>query len=281
VGTRQGENALRTITIYEDLVRLVGVRFDVGAASRQDVALAQADLERIRRQERQLVSAQQQIVRGLEALLGRYPSDELQLATTIAQLPGPVPEGLPAELLERRPDLVAAERRVAAAFYGIQVAKAARLPAVAITAAGGRSTNEIFKLVGVSPNFWAVGAGFLAPLFSAGALKAGVDIATAEQRAAVALYGQTVLRAFQEVESVLDDETLLAEQQVFLESALAQDEEAVRLGRIQYDVGQIDLLSVLQLQARQYDTEFDLITLRNDRLSNRIALHLALGGGFR
>jgi NodT family efflux transporter outer membrane factor (OMF) lipoprotein len=275
------QNAARTITVYEELARLVGVRFDVGQSSRQEVAMAEADLFRIRRQERQLVSAQQQVVRGLETLVGRYPAAELQLAGDIAALPGPVPEGLPAELLERRPDLVAAERRVAAAFYGIQVATAARLPAVAITAAGGRSTNEIFKLVGVSPNFWQVGLGFLAPLFTGGALAAAVDTATAEQQTAVALYGRTVLAAFQEVETVLENETLLSEQEEFLQTALARDQEAVRLGRVRFDVGQIDLLSVLQLQARQYDTEYDLITLRNDRLSNRIALHLALGGGFR
>ena len=112
-----------------------------------------------------------------------------------------MPDGLPSELLERRPDLVAAERRVAAAFYAIQSAKAARLPKIALTASGGRSTNDLFYLLGISPDFWQTGVGFLAPIFTGGQLKAQVEIATAEQRAALALYGQAALRAFSDVET--------------------------------------------------------------------------------
>lgn len=136
------------------------------------------------------------------------------------------------------------------------------------------------RLANVIPNFWSVGANVLAPLFTAGALQAEVTIATAEQQAAVALYGQTALRAFTEVESTLANEELMSEQQQFLESVLTQDVEALRLGRLRYDAGATDLLHVLQMQARQLNTQFDLIAIRNDRLANRVALHLALGGGF-
>jgi outer membrane protein TolC len=202
------------------------------------------------------------------------------LADDLPAVPPPVPAGLPSELLERRPDVIAAERRLAAAFHGIQVAEAARLPRIALTAGGGRSTSELLRLAGIGEAFWRVGVDLFAPIFTGGALAAEVERATAEQQAALAMYGQTALRAFGEVESTLASDELLAEQQRYLESVLAQDSEALRLGRLRYDAGATDLLHVLQLQARQLDTRFDLIGVRADRLANRIALHLALGGGF-
>jgi outer membrane protein TolC len=88
------------------------------------------------------------------------------------------------------------------------------------------------------------------------------------------------LRAFSEVESTLGSEQLLADQQQYLEAVLTQDTEALRLGRVRYTMGASNLLDVLQLQSRQLNTQFELITIRNDRLANRVALHLALGGGF-
>lgn len=277
---RLRQTAEDSTRIYEELLRLVSIKNQIGQVGAQDISLAGADLDRARRRERQFATSEHQVVRGLETIVGRYPSSELDLAADLVPVPPPVPDGLPSELLERRPDLVAAERRLAAAFYLIQSAQAARLPRIGLTAFGGRSTSELLRLVDVSPNYWQVGAMFLAPIFTAGALKAQVEVATAEQRAAMALYGQTALRAFSEVETTLANEQLLADQQRYLERVLSQDTEALRLGRIRYDVGATDLLSVLDLQTRQLDTQFDLIAIRNERLANRIALHLALGGGF-
>ena len=266
--------------VYDELVRLVRVRHRVGKVSLQQVSLAGADLDRARRREREFATSLQQTMRGLEVIVGRYPAADLALAADLPPLPGPVPEGLPAELLERRPDLVAAERRVASAFHRIQAAQAARLPRIALTAAGGRSTSELLRLAGVGAGFWTVATNVLVPVFTGGALKAEVEIATAEQQTALALYGQAALRAFSEVEGSLDNEQLLEDQQQYLEAVLVQDTEALQLGRRRYDVGATDLLDVLQLQSKQLDTRFELIAIRNDRLANRVALHLALGGGF-
>jgi NodT family efflux transporter outer membrane factor (OMF) lipoprotein len=277
---RLRQTAQESAGIYEELLRLVRTKNDLGQIGRQDVALAGADLDRARQRERSFAATEQQIARGLEVIVGRYPAAELQLAADLPPLPAPVPDGLPSELLERRPDLVAAERRLVAAFHNIQVAEAARLPRIALTAGGGRSTSDLLRLANVPAGFWRVGADVLAPLFTAGALKSQVEQANAEQQAALALYGQAVLRAFSEVESSLANEQLLADQQTYLESVLSQDSEAVRLGRLRYEAGATDLLSVLQLQSRQLSTQFDLIAIRNSRLANRVALHLALGGGF-
>jgi NodT family efflux transporter outer membrane factor (OMF) lipoprotein len=272
--------AEEAVMVYEELLGLVRTRNAIGLGNQQDVALAGADRDRARNRERAFATSEQQTVRGLEVMLGRYPRAELALAADLPTVPAPVPAGLPSELLERRPDLVAAERRVAAAFHLIQAAQAARLPRIALTAGGGRSTSELLRLANVGAGFWRAGLDLLAPVFTGGALQAQVEIATAEQAASLALYGQAALRAFSEVESTLASEQLLADQQRYLEAVLAQDSEALRLGRIRYDVGAANLLDVLQLQARQLDSRFGLIGIRNDRLANRVALHLALGGGF-
>jgi NodT family efflux transporter outer membrane factor (OMF) lipoprotein len=272
--------AAEAAVVHDDLVRLVQTKHRVGKVSQQDVALAGADRDRALYLERVYATSEQQVARGLETVVGRYPRAELALAADLPALPPPVPAGLPSELLERRPDLIAAERRVAAAFHEIQVAKATRLPRLALTGSGGRSTSELLRLANVPAGFWTVATNFLAPIFTGGALQAQLDIATAEQQAALALYGQTALRAFSEVESALASEQLLADQQAYLERVFAQDSDALRLGRVRYNVGATDLLDVLQLQTRQLDTSFELIGVRNDRLANRVALHLALGGGF-
>jgi multidrug efflux system outer membrane protein len=277
---RLRQTAITAAAVHEDLLRLVRTRNDIGQVGAQDVALAGADLDRARERERAFASSLQETARSLEVLLGRYPAAEVKLAPDLPPVPPPVPDGLPSELLERRPDLVAAERRVASAFYMVQSAKAARLPRITLTGSGGRSSNDLIRLIGASTGFWRAGIELLAPLFLGGALQAQVRFATAEQEASLALFGQAALRAFSEVESSLANEPVLAEQQRHLEAVLAQDTEALRLGRLRYEGGATDLMHVLDMQSRVLNSQFALVGIRNDRLANRIALHLALGGGF-
>ena len=272
--------AITATSVYDELLRLVRTRQDVGQVGGEDVALATADLERSRERERAFAASLQQLVRSLEVLLGRYPAAEVKLAPSLPSVPAPIPDGLPSELLERRPDLVAAERRVASAFHAVQSAKAARLPRFALTFEGGRSSSELIRLIGAGASFLSAGLEMLAPIFLGGALQAQVRLANADQEAALALFGQAALRAFSEVESTLGSEPLLADQERYLENVLAQDSEALRLGRLRYEGGATDLLHVLEIQERVLDSQFALVAIRNDRLANRIALHLALGGGF-
>ena len=272
--------AITATSVYDDLLRLVRNRQDVGQVGGQDVALATADLERSRERERAFAASLQQLIRSLEVLLGRYPAAEVKLAPSLPSVPPPIPDGLPSELLERRPDLVAAERRVASAFHAVQSAKAARLPRFALTFEGGRSSSELIRLIGAGAGFMSAGLEMFAPIFLGGALQAQVRLANADQEAALALFGQAALRAFSEVESTLGSDPLLADQERHLENVLAQDSEALRLGRLRYEGGATDLLHVLEIQERVLDSQFALVAIRNDRLANRIALHLALGGGF-
>ena len=266
--------------IYEETLKIVETKVEAGAASPQDAYLAEADLLAAKERQRQAVGALTQAVRSIEVMLGRYPSAELEVPRDFVPVPPPVPVGVPADLLERRPDLVAAERRVAAAFQRVESAKAAKLPSLSLTAAGGRSSSELIDLIGVSNDFFAVGANFIAPLDVGGELEAQVQIETAQQEAALANYGATALNAFGEVENGLTNEALLQEREALLAAAADDNAKAVAAAKVQYDVGATDFLSVLQLQARELNSRISLIRIRNARLTQRVDLHLALGGDF-
>ena len=268
------------VSINNRMLELAEARYRVGKVSRQDVHLARADLSAAEENLRKAQIAYEQAARGLEVLLGRYPSASIEVRQDFIPVPPPVPAGLPSELLSRRPDLVASERTVAAAFQLTVEAEAARLPSVSLTAAGGQASNDLINILGVDRNFFSVGANFLAPIYSGGALKAQVEIATADQKAALAAYGQTALTAFSEVETALSNERLIAEREAFLEDVVKENTEALKLVQRQYEVGRVDLLSVLIIQARLIGAQAALISIRNDRLANRVNLHLALGGSF-
>ena len=277
---RQRALAEENVRINQRMRELAEERYRVGKVSRQDVYLANADLAAAEERLRKTQIAYEQAARGLEVLLGRYPSANVEAREEFIPVPPPVPAGMPAELLNRRPDLVSAERQVAVAYQLTEEAKAARLPSVTLTAGGGQASNDVINLLGADRNFFSIGTNFLAPIYTGGALEAQVEIATADQKAAVAAYAQTALTAFSEVETALSNERLIAEREAFLEDVVKEYEGALGLARKQYKVGRIDLLSVLIIQARLIGANAALISIRNDRLANRVNLHLSLGGSF-
>jgi NodT family efflux transporter outer membrane factor (OMF) lipoprotein len=262
-----------TADLFQNTLDLVNTKQEVGQVTMQDVHLARADLASAEEAVRQAEAADKQARRSLEVLLGRYPGAEIEARADLPPLPPPVPVGLPSGLLERRPDLIAAEDTVAAAFYLTDQAEAAKLPSFALTAGVGASSS-------VSDLIFDLGAGMVAPLFRGGALEAQVDSADAQQRAAIAAYGQAVLKAFEEVEAGLTNGKLYDEREEYLQAVLAENTAAWELAKTQYDVGKVDLLSVLQMQARVVGARIALVNIRNDQLINRVNLHLALGGSF-
>ncbi len=281
IQARQQEALAREgVGLFEEIVKIVEVKERVGKAAPQDLSLARADLASAQEALRKIQTASDQIVRGLEVLLGRYPSGELETADALGAVPPPVPAGLPSELLERRPDLIAAERRLVAAFYLSEQARAAKLPRIQLTGSVGTLDNALTDLINPGNPIWNVGAGLYAPLYQGGALQAGVEAAEAQQRAALAAYGQRALQAFAEVENALANEQALAEREALLERVVAENREAVRIMKVQYDVGRIELQNYLQVQARLLSARSNLIAIRNERLAQRVNLHLALGGSF-
>lgn len=276
----QERHAEELVAIQRRFLKTAELQRDVGKARQQDVLLAHAALSSAEERLRQVRSSRQQAVRGMELLLGRYPKTELQLAADLPVVPPPPPAGLPSALLERRPDLLAAERSVAVAFNLKESAKAARLPRVGLTLTGGGVSGGLAGLLNSEGGFWSSGANFAAPVYQGGALKEQIAIETARQKEALAAYGQLALQAFKEVEDGLSDDVTLAERERFLATAAADHEQALRLVEAQYKVGKVDVRAVLQARVRTVNSLIATTRIRSDRLANRIDFHLALGGGF-
>jgi outer membrane protein TolC len=229
---------------------------------------------------RQLELAREQAIRALEILLGRYPA---AAATAAAQLPGQpdaVPAGLPSELLERRPDVIAAERRVAAAFNRVGEAKAARLPAISLTTGISTISSDLFVLQDRDNPVWNAGASLLAPIFRGGALKTQVEIRTAEQKEAVAAYAVVGQRAFGEVESALAAEIAAREREQILTGTMSDLRRALEIVQTQYKVGSTDLRFVTERQLALNATQSALVRVQAEQRVQRVNVHLALGGSF-
>ena len=161
----QVEAARETIRASDELVRLAGDRVRIGVGGQEDVFVARASVGTYRDVLRQLELAREQAIRSLELVLGRYPSAAAAPAPQLPGVPREIPAGLPSELLERRPDVVAAERRVAAAFNRIHEAKAARLPAIALTTGVSSISSDLFVLKDHSNPVWSLGGNLLAPIY--------------------------------------------------------------------------------------------------------------------
>ncbi len=262
------------------LVGLAGDRLRVGKGDEYDVTLARAGVQTYADAAQQLDLSYQQALRALESLAGRYPAAALEAPAQLAKKPGPVPAGMPSELLERRPDVVAAERRVAAAFYRVEEAKAARLPAISLSASGTSVSSELFVLKSNDNPVWGVGAKLLAPIFTGGALESQVEIRTSEQKIAIADYGRIGARAFGEVENALSSEFTLDARAALLRQAVAENERALELANVRYRVGSGDLRAVQQQQLAVYAARTTLLRVQSEQLVQRVNLHLALGGGW-
>jgi NodT family efflux transporter outer membrane factor (OMF) lipoprotein len=266
----------------QQLLALAEKRQQVGAGNEQDVALARASLGSFEDSAKQIRLAHEQALRALELLLGRYPAAELQARRDLARLPGPVPAGLPLEALERRPDLIAAERRVAAAFNRVGEAKAAQLPRLTLNANIAAISSDILQL---APDFdnptGGLGASLLAPVYQGGALKTQVEIRTLEQKQALAEYARMALRALGDVENALGSAKTLREREQVLQRTAADNQRALELTQTSYRVGKADLRAVQQQQLNVYAARLALLRVQSEQLAQRVNLHLALGGSFQ
>jgi multidrug efflux system outer membrane protein len=275
----QVEVARGTIRDGEALARLAQERSRVGVGTDEEIFVARGTLASYQESLRGIEFARDQAVRALEILLGRYPAGLLATTPLPAQ-PDAVPGGLPSELLERRPDIVAAERRVAAAFNRVGEAKAARLPSISLTTGVSAISSELFVLKDRDNPVWSAGAMLLAPIFRGGALKTQVEIRTAEQKEAVAAYAAAGLRAFADVENALSAEIAARDREQFLARAQQDNRQALQVVQNQFKVGSTDLRFVTQRQLALSSVEAALIRMQTEQRVQRVNLHLALGGSF-
>jgi len=276
----QLELARETVASYESTTRNVRARYQRGVSPALDLRLALTELAGakalVERRSQEFDGA----LRVLEIVLGRYPSRTLEPALDLPRPKGSVPSGLPAQLLVRRPDVVAAERSLAASGARVAEARAALFPRLALTASSGTAAEDIADLLKRSLSVWSLAGNLAQPIFEGGRLRAGVDLARAEQVEAAALYASAALEAYREVETFLAAESYLANREQQLGVAAEQARAALRLANERYSSGLEQYVTVLASQRNVLRAESDHIAVRRDRLETRVDLYLALGGGF-
>ena len=268
------------VTASTRLVDLARDRLRVGIGNDYEVSAAEASLATYRDAAEQLGLVQRQAAQAIETLVGRYPSAELEIPPALPALPGPVPAGLPSELLERRPDVIAAERRVAAAFYRVEEIKAARLPSISLTGSFSSLSSDLVVLKERDDPVWGFGGRATVPLYLGGSLQAEVAVRTAEQKEAVAAYGRAAANAFADVESALSAPFALQTRRPLLERAVSENQRALDLAETRYRVGSDDLRAVEQQQLRLFGAKSALVRVDSEQFVQRVNLHLALGGSF-
>ena len=238
--SQQAANAEETMSYYNEALKLADVRKEQGFAS--DFDLAQIKARAASAQDAVYIaeSARAQAIRAIEIVTSHYPAGRLSTRTTFPGQPGPVPAGLPSQLLERRPDVLAAEQRFAAAFHRVGEARAARLPRFAISAASGLGTAALDGVGVVDALTWSLAGGITQPIFFGGELKAAQDIRTAEQKAAAASYTAVALRAFGDVEDALAGDYYLRKREGALTDVVENTSTSVKLAGEQFEQGVID-----------------------------------------
>lgn len=277
---RQVEVAEQSIRERRAIVELVRGRFARGLTRGLDLRLALTDLNHAEAQLADVRNQAQSIARRLDLWLGRYPQGQ---AETSAQLPDPPaapPTGLPSELVERRPDLQSASLRLQAADARVDSARKALLPRIALTAAGGMRSAALAELADPRAIAWNLAAGLLQPIFTGGRLQGQIRLNEAQAVAALHQYRGLALQAFREVEHALAAETQLREQERALREAVAQTQESRKLAVHAYRHGYIEILTLLDSYRGTLNTQSEHLAVQRQLLNNRIALYLALGGGF-
>ncbi len=217
-------------------------------------------------------------IRSLETLLGCYPSAELSTAAKLPSLKTPPAAGIPSELLARRPDILAQQNRLAAALSLEKSAKRNWLPSLSLTASDGSLSNSFSDLLDKDFNVWSLVGDASIALFQGGRLAAQREQLNANQLAQLASYKDLVLQAFREVETALKSETDLAELQEQTQISADENQQAETQAWQLYERGLIDITAALDAERRSFDARSRLLSIQNQRLQNRINLHIALGG---
>ncbi len=276
----QRELLARTIEGYRRVLQITQNRFDAGIAAKSDVLQAQTQLANAQSDDLTLARQRAQLEHAIAVLLGKAPAEfSLAAAPWQANVPE-VPVGVPSALLQRRPDIAAAERRVAAANEQIGIARAAYFPNIGLSgsyATGGSSAADLFS---VSNAVWSLGLSAAQTIFNAGATRASVAGAEAQQQAATARYRQTVLQAFGDVEDQLSATRVLTQQQGLRRQAsdAANLVEEQILNR--YKAGQVSYTEVVQAQVTALSARRALVQAQADRQTTAVALIQSLGGGW-
>jgi NodT family efflux transporter outer membrane factor (OMF) lipoprotein len=270
-----------TVAAYARSMQIVQNQVDAGIVSRVDLAQAQAQYEQTRAQLINEGINRALLEHAIALLVGRAPS-EIGIAPARTQLTVPtVDAGVPSTLLERRPDIAGAERRMASANAQIGVAQGAFYPQISLGASISFLAGGVGSLLQLGNAVWSVGPQLAGTLLDGGALSAQLQGARANYDATVATYRLTILTAFQQVEDALAQQRILVQQEKVQRAAVAAAREAERLSLNQYRVGTVPYTTVVQTQATALAAEQTLLTIRLNRLVASANLVKALGGGWQ
>jgi len=270
----------RTVQLYRDYLKLTQDRFAVGVASDLDVAQAESQL---RPAEAQLINfgvARAQYEHAIAVLTGRAPA-AVNIGTMVLKSAPPiVPVTVPSVLLERRPDIAAQERLVAAANEQIGIAKAAFFPTISLSGSAGFQSSSVTTWLSWPSRFFSIGPSLAETVFDAGKRRAILAEFQGAYDATVAAYRQTVLTSFQQVEGALAAERILQEQSVPVDQSVKSAQRALDLATAQYKAGTADYLTVITAQSTLLSAQRTQIDLLTNRLTASVQLVASLGGGW-
>ena len=269
----------RDIETQERALRLTQRRFESGVSGSSDVRLARSAVAQAQALQASRVQTLSALSRQIEILLTRYPAGALDATPDLPELPPLTGAGAPNYILTQRPDLIAAERRLAGQGFQIDIARKALLPSLSLsgsTSAGGTGFDSFFDIDALVAS---IAANLVAPIFQGGRLRANVEIQEALLEQQLQSYIGTVLGAYLDVENALDAETRLAEVEAALRVAVDESLKAEERLELRYTEGLATILQLLDAQTRRLSAEGQLISARAERLQNRVRLHVALGGG--
>jgi NodT family efflux transporter outer membrane factor (OMF) lipoprotein len=269
-----------TVKAYADNLQLTTNRFKGGVAPRADVAQAKTQLDTTRVQDTDVTVERAQFEHAIAILIGKPPAEFSLAAAPLSGQPPSTPVGLPSELLQRRPDIAAAERRVAEANQQIGIARAAYYPTVSLGATAGFESTHIANLLDGPSAFWAVGPALAETLFDAGRRRATSESARANYDATVATYRQTSLTAFQEVEDNVAALRILENEAQQQEQAVASSRDSLQLFTNRYKGGVDTYLQVITAQTTELANERNAIDILRRRMDASVLLIKALGGGW-
>lgn len=277
----QRELAERDVAGRQSNLRVTDRRYERGVASSLDVRLARSALGTSQANLAFRQRAEKEAERALEVLLGRYPAAEVNAAQSLPELHALSGAGAPADILARRPDLQAAEARMQSAGLRAREARKQLLPQITLSSQIGTSGPNLSDLVDPERLAGNIAAGLLQPLFQGGRLIANSKRARAAAQAALLDYAQTALQAYQEAENAISAEKYLAERESALKTAYEEAAAAEDLTERRYESGAATIFNLLDAQTRRISAESAYIDATQQRLSNRVALYLAIGGDFK
>ena len=276
----QADIAHKNLEILNKNMRITQAKYDDGQATGQDIALNKANIATAQEQLIAIDGSQRDAIRALEILLGRYPNAKSEIPNKLPDLPLSPPAGIPSKILERRPDIVSAERQIAAAFNAVDQAQAARLPRFSLTSSVNGASKSLSDILNPANVAWQFAANLMAPLLDGGKKKIDVKIATIEQEQAIANYVQKALKAFSEVENNLDQGGVLTHRETALTETHSQIEKAYKIAELRYNEGESSLLDTLQIQQQLISTNSNLLAIKRSQLEQRVNLYLSLGGSW-